>query len=195
MDKKYKYLAFISYSHKDMSFARWLHRKIENYKIPKSLREKYPNLPKTLARTIFRDEEELPTAGSLPFNLEKNLQLSQKLIVICSPNAAGVDKKENEKNWIDEEIKYFKTYHENGNKKILPIMISGIPHASELALYDSKEECFPKALRYRVDKNGNITNEKEEVLAADARVKWYEFYKKKKSSNKSDSRSFGSRFC
>ncbi len=181
MAQKYKYLAFISYSHKDMKFARWLHKKIENYKIPKSLREKYPNLPKTLARTIFRDEEELPTAGSLPFNLEKNLQLSQKLIVICSPNAAGVDKKEGEKNWIDEEIKYFKTYHENGNKKILPIMISGIPHASELAVYNSKEECFPKALRYKVDKNGNITNEKEEVLAADARVKWYEFIKKRKA--------------
>jgi len=181
MQEDYKYRAFISYSHKDISFARWLHKKIENYKIPKSLREKYQDLPKDLKRSIFRDEEELPTAGSLPFNLEKNLQLSQKLIVICSPNAAGVDKKENQKNWIDEEIKYFKSYHKDGNKKILPIMISGIPHASELAVYDSKDECFPKALRYRVDSNGNITDENEEVLAADARVKWYEFNKKRKA--------------
>ena len=70
---RYKYLAFISYSHKDMSFARWLHKKIENYKIPKSLREKYPNLPKTLARTIFRDEEELST-GDLPQKLQNALK-------------------------------------------------------------------------------------------------------------------------
>ena len=37
--KTYKYKAFISYSHKDIKFARWLQKSIENYKIPKSLRE------------------------------------------------------------------------------------------------------------------------------------------------------------
>jgi len=56
----YKYQAFISYSHRDKAFAKWLHKRIENYKIPKSLREKYPNLPKDLKRSLFRDEEELP---------------------------------------------------------------------------------------------------------------------------------------
>jgi len=35
MQKNYKYKAFISYSHTDMKFARWLQKKIENYKIPK----------------------------------------------------------------------------------------------------------------------------------------------------------------
>ena len=63
------YKAFISYSHKDKKFAKWLHKKIENYKIPQSLREKYPHLPKNLNRTIFIDDEELPTASTLPNNL------------------------------------------------------------------------------------------------------------------------------
>ncbi len=106
----FKYHAFISYSHKDIKFARWLQKSIENYKIPKSLRElknkdgsiKYPNLPKDLKRSIFRDEEELSPSGSLPKRLQEALSLSKKLIVICSPYAVGVHKKGGAINWVDE---------------------------------------------------------------------------------------------
>mgnify|MGYP003296468679 CR=1 FL=1 len=33
-----RYRAFISYSHKDAHFARWLHRTIEGYQVPSRLR-------------------------------------------------------------------------------------------------------------------------------------------------------------
>ena len=69
MNKIYKYRAFISYSHKDKAFALWLHQAIENHKIPKSIKKKYPYLPKDLKRSIFIDEEELSSGSSLPVSL------------------------------------------------------------------------------------------------------------------------------
>jgi len=160
LESTYKYKAFISYSHQDQKFAKWLHKKIENYKIPKSLREKYPNLPKDLKRSIFLDEEELPTASALPDNLSHALESSELLIVVCSPHAT-------QSQWVDKEIAYFKQYHSEG--KVLAILKEGEPNASYSPTYDSNVESFPKSLRYIVDTRGNITNERTEPIAADAR--------------------------
>ena len=33
----FKYKAFISYSHRDESWGRWLHRSIEGYRVPKGV--------------------------------------------------------------------------------------------------------------------------------------------------------------
>ncbi len=52
------YKAFISYSQEDEAFSAWLHTELEKYKIPKKLREDYPNLPKNLY-PIFRDRDDL----------------------------------------------------------------------------------------------------------------------------------------
>ena len=156
----YKYKAFISYSHRDKKFARWLHKKIENYKIPKSLREKYPNLPKDLKRSIFIDDEELPTASALPDNLSHALESSELLIVVCSPSASA-------SYWVDKEIAYFKHYH--GEEKALAILKEGEPNATYSTLYENELEAFPKSLRYKIDKEGNITDERTEPLAGDAR--------------------------
>ena len=35
----YQYYAFISYSHKDMKWARWLQKRLETYKLPSKLQE------------------------------------------------------------------------------------------------------------------------------------------------------------
>ena len=148
----YKYKAFISYSHADMAFGRWLQKKIENYKIPKSLREKYPNLPKDLKRSIFRDEEELAIGANLPEKLTNALNQSEFLIVIASPNAVASE-------WVNKEIAYFKSYH--GEERVLAIIKNGEPN-----------EAFPKALRYQVDKQGELTEIKTEPLAGDARNFW-----------------------
>jgi len=160
LETTYKYKAFISYSHQDQKFARWLHKKIENYKIPKSLREKYPNLPKDLKRTIFLDDEELPTASALPDNLSRALESSELLIVVCSPNAT-------QSYWVDKEIAYFKQYH--GADKVLAILKEGEPNATYSSVYDNELEAFPKALRYKLNKEGELTDERTEPLAADAR--------------------------
>jgi hypothetical protein len=145
-----------------------LHKKIENYSIPKSLREKYPNLPKNLKRSVFIDDEELPTAGDLPHNLSDALQESKVLILICSPNATGVHKKEGEKNWVDEEIKAYKRFHGEGN--ILAMIKAGEPNATYSSVYDAKVEAFPKALRYEVDAQGELTETRaKDPIAGDAR--------------------------
>ena len=161
--KEYKYRAFISYSHRDKRFAKWLHRRIENYKIPKSLREKYPNLPKDLKRSVFRDEEELPTSSVLGDNLKYALRNSKKLIVVCSPSAVA-------SKWVNEEIRYFKEIH--GEYSVLAIIKDGEPNASRSNIYDSSLEAFPKSLRYEVSEDGTLSDKETEPLAADARSFW-----------------------
>ena len=160
LETTYKYKAFISYSHQDKKFGRWLHKEIENYKIPKSLREKYPNLPKDLKRSIFIDDEELPTSDALPNNLSNALKSSELLIVVCSPGAS-------QSYWVDKEIAYFKQYHDEG--KVLAVLKEGEPNATYSSVYDSTLEAFPKSLRYKIDANGIATEERTEPLAADAR--------------------------
>lgn len=106
MTSAYKYKVFISYSHKDKAFASWLHRGIENYKIPRALRKKYPHLPQDLKRSVFRDEEELAGAKVLSSVLEDALGASENLIVVCSTYAV-------QSVWVDKEIAYFTKAHEN----------------------------------------------------------------------------------
>jgi hypothetical protein len=56
----FKYRAFLSYSHRDTAWAKWLHRALETYRIDKDLvgRETaHGPVPKTL-RPIFRDRED-----------------------------------------------------------------------------------------------------------------------------------------
>ena len=130
IDKKYK--AFISYSHADIKFGRWLQKKIENYKIPNKLREKYPHLPKDLKRSIFRDEEELSSSATLPNKLIEALDASEFLIVIASPYSTT-------SKWVNKEIAYFKEHH--GNAQVLAIIKEGEPYAKEGQL-----EAFPPAL-------------------------------------------------
>lgn len=118
MNKTYKYKAFISYSHKDKTFAKWLHKEIENYRIPKTLREKYRYLPKDLKRTVFRDDEELSSASALSEALKEALACSEKLIIICSPDTVNSQ-------WVEDEIVYFKEEH--GDDQLFAIVKSGEP--------------------------------------------------------------------
>jgi hypothetical protein len=67
MTELFKYRAFISYSHADEEWARWLHKALETYRVPKRLvgRETgFGPVPERVA-PIFRDRDELPTATSL----------------------------------------------------------------------------------------------------------------------------------
>ena len=117
-------------------------------------------MPKNLKRSIFRDEEELPISGSLPNNLTDALNSSEYLIVICSTDAA-------KSYWVDKEIRHFKSYNKNEN--VLAIIINGEPNAKENSAYDNALECFPEALKYKVDNQENLTNQRSEPIAGDAR--------------------------
>ena len=156
MPDSFKYKAFISYSHQDKKVVNWLHKKLETYRVPKSLVGKKTTsgvIDKRLY-PIFRDREELPTSNELGVAIEKALENSKYLIVVCSPNSA-------KSRWVNEEIKYFKRL---GRKnKILSFIIDGETNI------DNGTECFPEALKHEFDDDGNLTSTINEPIAADSR--------------------------
>ena len=151
----YKYKAFLSYSHRDKTWADWIHRRLETYKFPKNLEDS--NI--SSLKPIFRDREELPVSSSLSDRVQEALNQSDCLIVICSPNAAQSE-------WVNKEIILFQRLRPNA--EIFPVIVNGEPFAEKQGL-ESHQECFPPALHLKVDKNGNLTTIPLEPLAADMR--------------------------
>lgn len=161
----YRYWAFLSYSSTDEKWSRWIHRRIERYRIPgKVVRlttKRGHDVPKRL-RPIFRDRDELPTAASLGEAVRDALEQSRYLIVICSTRAAR-------SRWVNQEILQFK--QQGKSDRIIALIVDGVPNAdfNKIEALPS-EECFPDALRYRVDKNGRLDqSQPEEPIAADVR--------------------------
>ena len=128
--KGFDYFAFISYSHKDMKIAKRLKKRLQSYHLPTKLQKTYPTLPKKLG-PIFIDEERL-TGGVLQEAIRDNLDKSNYLILICSPNSA-------KSIYVNEEVKRF---IETGRvDHIIPFIVDGVPHSG-----DELKECFPPAL-------------------------------------------------
>jgi len=151
----FKYRAFLSYSHRDAAWAKWLHRGLESYRIDKDLvgRETpHGPIPKTL-RPVFRDREDFSAGHSLTAQTLAVLEASQFLIVICSPNAARSQ-------YVNEEIGRFKGLGRAAN--VIPVIIDGRPG-------DPQRECFPSAVRFKLDAWGALTGERDDPIAADAR--------------------------
>jgi hypothetical protein len=159
--EQYKYWAFISYSHQDRAWGDWLHKTLETYRVPGRLVGKASRDGQVPARLfpIFRDRDELPSSANLGDALNESLRESRYQIVICSPRAAA-------SKWVNEEIKYFKSL--GREDRVLCLIVDGEPNVFDIPGRDI-EECFAPAIRYRVDRNGQITNEIAEPIAADAR--------------------------
>ena len=157
----HKYWAFISYSHKDESWAVWLHRSIEAYRVPRFLVGRHIEAGETPRRLfpVFRDRDELPCAGDLGVKIRDALHLSRFLIVICSPHAAA-------SRWVNEEIRRFKAL--GREERVLCLIVDGEPNAIERP-ESGLLECFPPALRFRVGGDGELTTIRSEPLAGDAR--------------------------
>ncbi len=149
-----RYAAFISYSHADMKVARWLHRAIENYRVPSGLvgtaGDRGP-IPARL-RPIFRDEDELAGAAELGPKLQGALARSDALIVICSPTAARSV-------WVDKEIRSFKRC--NPGAPVFALIAAGVPG-------DPDTDCFPAPLLFALDETGELDRSQPlEPLAPD----------------------------
>ena len=158
----HRYVAFISYSHLDESWASWLHKRLETYQGHKKLigtPNRYgESVPRRLF-PVFRDRDELEGASDLPDRIRDALQRSRFLIVVCSPRSAR-------SKWVDEEIRTFKTFgHED---RVLALIVDGEPNAPPDAA-GADAECFPVSLRHRVGANRELLPERAEPIAADVR--------------------------
>lgn len=141
-----RYWAFVSYSHQDAAFGRRLHRRLENYALPRRLVGRNTTglpVPRRL-NPIFRDREEFAAAHDLSAEVRTALEASRSLIVVCSPAAAA-------SLWVSREIDLFRSLHPD--RPILAALREGEPAQS-----------LPPALR-RSGPDGRLI----EPLAADFR--------------------------
>jgi tetratricopeptide (TPR) repeat protein len=154
-----RYIAYISYHHGDRAVARWLHRAIETYRVPRKMLAKL-GLDKGRLKPVFLDREELSSSSNLAESLRNALDGSEFLIVVCSPAAAA-------SRWVNEEIKVFR---ELGRAdKILCLIVAGEPLAGQRGLAP-EIECFPHAL-FGAAPGGQIgVALTHEPLAADLRA-------------------------
>jgi tetratricopeptide (TPR) repeat protein len=157
----HKYVAFLSYSHRDAKWGSWLHKALESYRPPKQLvgtvTARGP-VPKRVS-PVFRDREELASATDLGSLLREALAQSACQIVICSPSSAR-------SKWVNEEILAFKRL--GREDRIFCLIVDGEPYASGMPGRDD-EECFPPALRYKLGPDGELSSVPTEPIAADAR--------------------------
>lgn len=149
---KKHYWAFVSYSSKDRKWGQWLHNRLENYPIPREFQDTEISgglrLGKNL-RPCFRDRDELSGSSELGPAIQRALENTSYLIVLCSPNSAR-------SSWVNKEIEDFKAMKGSGN--ILALILEGEPNATSNPAVPDELECFPPALRYP-----------EEPLAGDLR--------------------------
>ncbi|OSZ64515.1 hypothetical protein CAP39_13235 [Sphingomonas sp. IBVSS1] len=151
-----RYSAFISYSHADTPVARWLHKALESYRLPRTLvgtDSPFGPVPARLP-PVFRDRDELPASADLGGELRGALAAARFQIVLCSPRSA-------KSMWVNEEILAFKRAH--GEARVLPLIIGGEPYAGD------ERECFPPALRFKLAEDGSLSDVPAEPIAADLR--------------------------
>ncbi len=154
--KMFHYDAFISYRHNEFDnfVAENLHKKLENFKLPKSVLPKVTNGKKRIER-VFRDVDELPLTDNLSDPISRALLNSDFLITICTPRYL-------ESAWCMKEIEVFLQTH--SRDRVLVVLAEDEPANS-----------FPKILCYdevkTVNENGEtiVTRREMEPLAADTR--------------------------
>lgn len=134
VSKSFKYKAYISYSHKNERWAKWLLRAIESYRVPRKLvgmTTKVGTVPARV-RPVFRDRDELSSASDLAGTVKDALLESENLLVICSPEAAS-------SHWVNEEIRTFAKLGKT--KRIFCVIVDGEPDGT-----NAEHACFPPVL-------------------------------------------------
>ena len=127
--EQYEYDAFISYSHRDLKWARWLQGKLETLRIPAEADEAFAN---RRSMKVFRDQTDL-NGVEVTESLHRELRASRYLVVVCSPNSAA-------SRWVDDEVDFFESL--GRQERIVAFIISGEPDSDDPAL-----ECYPPRLR------------------------------------------------
>jgi tetratricopeptide (TPR) repeat protein len=147
----FKYRAFLSYSHKDTGWAKWLHTRLENFPIDKDLIGRVTPLgpvPETL-RPIFRDRDDFSGGHTLTDATVTALDASAALVVLCSTVSAG-------RPAVNEEVRLFRSCH--SDRPVIPVIIEG-----------AWPDNFPPALRYELAADGTTTDRPVTILGPDLR--------------------------
>lgn len=110
-------------------------------------------LPERLT-PIFRDREDLSSAGQLAPQIEQALAESEALVVVCSPEAARSP-------FVESEVLAFK--RSGRSQRIYAFIVDGEPNSGD------ERECFPNALRFELGADGGLSTDPANPLAADAR--------------------------
>jgi len=145
-----RYSAFISYNHKDRSWASWLHRELERYRLPEALvgrQGPWGPLERRLP-PVFQDREELAASANLKDSVREALSEASSLIVICSSSSA-------KSHWVNEEVRVFSAL--GRRHRIECLIVPDDEHDDSSVGHEA--ELFPPA----------ILELGEEPLAADAR--------------------------
>ncbi len=152
-----RYRVFLSYSHTDTTWARWLMRRLEGYRVPARFHGRAAPIGAVGARIapVFRDRDELPTTSDLGETIRGALRESATLVVICSPTSA-------KSRWVREEILTFKRL--GGSARVFAFIVDGEPKAQ-----GTDEDCFSPALRFELGADGQLSATPAEHVAADAR--------------------------
>ncbi len=167
---KYRNKAFLSYRHseKDERIAALLQTRLERFRVPRRLKKKTGNIPEAgpdissrgrgLGR-IFRDTTDLGARADLTTELQREIEDSEYMIVLCSEEAAGSA-------WVRREILYFLRTHDAS--KILPVLVDGEPEEVLPAMFNGIEEMtgHPLACDFRGDKRRALRQELPRLAAA-----------------------------
>lgn len=147
----FKYRAFLSYSHRDTAWAKWLHSRLEGFRIDKDLigRQTPVGPVPTTLQPIFHDREDFSGGSTLTAATITALDASAALIVLCSTMSAG-------RPAVNEEVRLFRSRHPD--RLVIPVIIEG-----------KFPENFPPALRYEVAADGTITDRPVTILGPDLR--------------------------
>lgn len=147
----FRYRAFLSYAHADTAWAKWLHGRLEGFRVDKDLAGRATPLgpmPKTL-RPIFLDRDEFTGGHTLGEATIAALDASVALIVLCSPVAAT-------RPAVNEEVRLFRWRHPD--RPVIPVIIDG-----------TAPDNFPVALRYEIAADGTVTDRPVTILGPDLR--------------------------
>lgn len=127
MESDKKYFVFISYSSSDNEWAIWLRHELEHYHLPASFNGRTD--VKDNLRKVFRDRDELSAGPEWDEQVQKALEDTNNLIVVCSPHSAKSEA-------VNKEVEMFIALGKEDH--IFPFIVEG----------DKPEDCFPKALKH-----------------------------------------------
>src|ERR1044071_832727 len=132
----FRYVAFISYSRRDLGAATRLHTDLERFKLPSriSCDPAIPDRSRRL-RPVFRDQTDLSFQNEEFWGqLEAELARSRYLILLCSPACAASGN-------VDREVRAFMRSRERPLDSLLPIVL-----AVRIDTASQTDNCLPPSL-------------------------------------------------